>query len=59
MMPASSPLAKRIFLFPFWHPEGILCPNSAGSRQRKSIIPVPHVGVDGSGDLMNYRYAII
>jgi hypothetical protein len=58
-MPGSSPLTKPTFLFPFGPPEGILCPISAGSRQKKNIVPIPYVGFDGSGYLMNYRYVVI
>jgi hypothetical protein len=59
MMPASSPLTKPTFLFPFGTPDGILCPNSAGSRLKKIIVPVPYVRVDGSGYFRNYKYVVI
>lgn len=54
-MPPSPPLTKPIFLIPFGPPEGNSSPSSAGSRQKKIIVPVPYVELDGSGYFKNYR----
>lgn len=56
MMPAISPLTNPIFLIPLRPQKGILHPKSAGSRQKKIIIPVPYGGLDGSEYFKNYRY---
>jgi hypothetical protein len=62
MMPTSPPLKKKkktFSYFPLGPQKGILCPNSAGSRQKKITILVLYVGVNGSGYFMNYGYVVI
>jgi hypothetical protein len=56
-MPASSPLTKPIFLFPFGI--GNSSPQFSWSRQKKIIIPVPYVGVDDTDYFRNYRYVVL
>ena len=56
----SPPLTKPIFLFfPFSPQKGFFHLNSAISRQKKIIVSVSYVVVDGSGYFMNHRYVII
>ena len=59
IMPARSPLTSQLSYFPLGPQMGILRLNSAGSRQKIIIIPVPYVGVDGSDYFRNYRYVVI